>query len=93
MLYTHPAVREAVCAGIPDAYWGEMVKAYIVLKDETSVTEEDVITYCRGKLAAYKIPKKLEFREGLPKTAVGKVLRRFLVEEEREKSRKQEKSA
>jgi len=57
------------------------------------VTEEDVITYCRGKLAAYKIPKKLEFREGLPKTAVGKVLRRFLVEEEREKSRKQEKSA
>ena len=91
VLYTHPAVREAVCAGIPDAYWGEMVKAYIVLKDKTSVTEEEVLAYCHGKLAAYKIPKKIEFREGLPKTAVGKVLRRFLVEEEREKSRKQER--
>ena len=87
VLYTHPAVREAVCAGIPDAYWGEMVKAYIVLKDETSVTEEEVLAYCQGKLAAYKIPKKIEFREELPKTAVGKVLRRFLVKEERERER------
>lgn len=92
VLYTHPAVREAVCAGIPDAYWGEMVKAYIVLKDGASVTEEEVLAYCHGKLASFKIPKKLEFREGLPKTAVGKVLRRFLVDEEREKLRKQEKA-
>lgn len=92
VLYTHPAVREAVCAGIPDAYWGEMVKTYIVLKDGMSVTEEEVLAYCRDKLAAYKIPKKVEFREALPKTAVGKVLRRFLVDEEREKSKEQEKA-
>ncbi len=91
VLYTHPAVREATCAGVPDAYWGEMVKAYIVLKAETSATEEEILAYCEGKLAAYKIPKKLEFREALPKTAVGKVLRRFLVEEEREKLRKHDK--
>ncbi|HZK85310.1 MAG TPA: long-chain fatty acid--CoA ligase [Desulfosporosinus sp.] len=92
VLYTHPAVREAVCAGIQDAYWGEMVKAYVVLKDEMTVTENEILAFCQGKLAAFKIPKKLEFREGLPKTAVGKVLRRFLVEEEREKSKRQEKT-
>jgi len=92
VLYTHPAVREAVCAGIPDAYWGEMVKAYIVFKDGMSVTEEEVLAYCHDKLAAYKIPKKVEFREALPKTAVGKVLRRFLVDEERDKLRKQEEA-
>ena len=92
VLYTHPAVREAVCAGIPDVYWGEMVKAYIVLKDGASTTEEEVLAYCHGKLASFKIPKRLEFREGLPKTAVGKILRRFLVEEELEKSREQEKA-
>ncbi|TGE34809.1 long-chain fatty acid--CoA ligase [Desulfosporosinus fructosivorans] len=92
VLYTHPAVREAVCAGIPDAYWGEMVKAYIVLKDGMSVTNDEILAHCQGKLAAFKIPKIVEFREGLPKTAVGKVLRRILVEEEREKSRKQEKA-
>jgi len=91
VLYTHPAVREAVCAGIPDDYWGEMVKAYIVLKDGASTTEEEVLAYCQGKLAAYKIPKKLEFREGLPKTAVGKVLRRYLVEEELENMREQKR--
>lgn len=90
VLYTHPAVKEAVCAGIPDAYWGEMVKAYLVLKDGATTTEEEVLDYCQGKLAVYKIPKKIEFREGLPKTAVGKILRRFLVEEE--KSRKQDKT-
>lgn len=92
VLYTHPAVREAVCAGIPDAYWGEMVKAYIVLKDGMTVTDDEILAHCQGKLAAFKIPKIVEFREGLPKTAVGKVLRRILVEEEREKSRKQEKA-
>ena len=86
VLYAHPAVREAVCAGISDPYWGEMVKAYIVLKEGISTTEEEIMTYCKEKLAAFKIPKKVEFREALPKTAIGKVLRRFLVEEEREKA-------
>ncbi|KGK91169.1 AMP-dependent synthetase [Desulfosporosinus sp. HMP52] len=85
VLYTHPAVREAVCAGISNPYWGEMVKAYIVIKEGLSVTEEEILKYCKSKLAVFKIPKAIEFRESLPKTAVGKVLRRFLVEEERER--------
>ncbi|HBV87650.1 MAG TPA: long-chain fatty acid--CoA ligase [Desulfosporosinus sp.] len=93
VLYTHPAVREAVCAGISNPYWGEMVKAYVVLKEGTSVTEEDILKYCKDKLAVYKIPKMVEFRESLPKTAVGKVLRRYLVDEEREKMLQQEKDA
>jgi long-chain acyl-CoA synthetase len=90
ILYTHPAVKEAVCAGIPDPYWGEMVKAYLVLKDGASATEEEIFAFCRSRLAAYKIPKKIEIREALPKTAVGKILRRFLVEEERQKMKKDE---
>ena len=90
VLYTHPAVREAVCAGIENPYWGEMVKAYIVLKEGLSVTEKELLFYCQSKLAAFKLPKMIEFREELPKTAVGKVLRRFLVEEERQKTLQQE---
>lgn len=93
VLYTHPAVREAVCAGISNPYWGEMVKAYIVIKEGLSVTEEEILKYCMSKLAVFKIPKTIEFRESLPKTAVGKVLRRFLVEEEREKMLQNEKAA
>lgn len=85
VLFEHPAVREAVVAGVPDRYRGETVKAYIVLKEGASLTEEDVIAYCRSKLAAYKVPRLVEFRAELPKTAVGKVLRRFLREEEAQK--------
>jgi len=93
VLYTHPAVREAVCAGISNPYWGEMVKAYIVPKEGVTVTEEEILKYCQDKLATFKIPKQIEFRESLPKTAIGKVLRRYLVEEEREKMLQQEKAA
>ncbi|MDO0823720.1 MULTISPECIES: long-chain-fatty-acid--CoA ligase [Desulfosporosinus] len=93
VLYTHPAVREAVCAGIPNPYWGEIVKAYIVVKEGSSETEEEILKYCQGKLAGFKIPKKVEFRESLPKTAVGKVLRRYLVDEEREKILQKERAA
>lgn len=85
VLYAHPAVKEAVCAGIPDSYWGEMVKAYVVLREEQSATEEELIEYMKTKLASYKVPKQVEIRNELPKTAVGKILRRFLVEEEKEK--------
>lgn len=92
VLYTHPSVREAVCAGISDPYWGEMVKAYIVQKEGISATEEEIIAFCQGKLAAFKIPKKVEFRESLPKTAIGKVLRRQIVEEERKKAQVLESS-
>ena len=81
-LYEHSDVKEAVCAGIPDSYWGEIVKAYVVLKDGSQVTEEELLSFLKLKLAAFKVPKKIEIRESLPRTAVGKVLRRFLIEEE-----------
>jgi Acyl-CoA synthetases (AMP-forming)/AMP-acid ligases II len=90
VLYTHPAVREVVCAGIEDPYWGEMVKAYVVLKEDLNVTEKELLFYCQSKLAAFKVPKIIEFRKELPKTAVGKVLRRCLVEEERQKALQQD---
>lgn len=93
VLYAHPMVKEAVCVGIPDAYWGEKVKAYIVLKPGHTATEEDLLQYCKNHLASYKIPKDIEFRDGLPKTAVGKILRRFLVEEERQKALIREKAS
>ncbi|WP_214768712.1 AMP-binding protein [Exiguobacterium sp. s133] len=85
ILYEHPAVKEAVVIGVPDAYRGETVKAFIVLKDEMSVTEEELDQFCRKNLASFKVPKRYEFRQELPKTFVGKILRRVLVEEERAK--------
>lgn len=78
VLFTCPGVMEAVVVGVPDEYRGETVKAVIVLKEGATATKEDVITYCRTKLAAYKVPRIVEFRDQLPKSAVGKVLRRLL---------------
>ncbi|MDL5375562.1 AMP-binding protein [Exiguobacterium mexicanum] len=89
VLYEHPAVKEAVCIGVPDPYRGETVKAFIVTRDGASVTEEELDKHCREKLAAYKVPKLYEFREELPKTFVGKILRRVLVDEEKAKQVKQ----
>ena len=85
VLYAHPKVREAVAAGVPDKYRGETVKVYVVLKAGETATEEEIIEYCRGKMAKYKVPTLVEFRTELPKTLVGKVLRRVLVEEEKRK--------
>ncbi|WP_018086916.1 long-chain-fatty-acid--CoA ligase [Desulfurispora thermophila] len=85
VLFQHPKVQEAVVAGVPDAYRGETVKAYIVLKQGESATAEEIVAYCKEKLAPYKVPKLIEFRAELPKSAVGKLLRRKLVEEERQK--------
>ena len=85
VLYEHPAVAEAVVAGIVDAYRGETVKAYIVLKEGATVTEDELKQFCKERLAAYKVPKVYEFRESLPKTLVGKILRRKLIEEEKER--------
>jgi long-chain acyl-CoA synthetase len=82
VLYEHPDVLEAVAAGIPDPYRGETVKAYVVLKKGSEITSDDLNQYARKYLAAYKAPRLYEFREELPKTAVGKILRRTLVEEE-----------
>lgn len=85
VLYEHPNVQEVVVAGIPDPYRGETVKAYIVKKAGTEMTEDELDQYARKHLAAYKVPKIYEFRDELPKTAVGKILRRSLVEEEKER--------
>ena len=85
VLYAHPAVQEVAVAGVPDAYRGETVKAYIVLKAGARATEEEIVAHCRASLAPYKVPKLIEFRAELPKTAIGKVLRRILVAEERQK--------
>ncbi|AET66536.1 acyl-CoA synthetase (AMP-forming)/AMP-acid ligase II [Desulfosporosinus orientis DSM 765] len=85
VLYEHPKVKEVVVAGVPDKYRGETPKAYIVLKSNVNATEEEFITFCRSKMAAFKVPRLIEFRNELPRTIVGKVLRRQLVEEEKAK--------
>lgn len=85
VLYEHPKVQEAVVAGIPDAKRGETVKAYVVLKPGESATAAELIAFCRERLAAYKVPNQVEFRSELPKSLVGKFLRRVLVEEEKAK--------
>ncbi|WP_368506069.1 long-chain-fatty-acid--CoA ligase [Alkalihalophilus sp. As8PL] len=85
VLYEHDAIQEAVTIGVADEYRGETVKAFIVLKQGKSVTEEELDQFCRKHLAAFKVPKLYEFREELPKTLVGKILRRVLVEEEKKK--------
>lgn len=79
----HPAVLEVGVAGVPDAAQGEAVKAWVVLRSETVCTVEEIQVFCREKLTAYKVPKHVEFRDALPKTMVGKVLRRVLQEEDR----------
>ncbi|HEV7665371.1 MAG TPA: long-chain fatty acid--CoA ligase [Chloroflexota bacterium] len=81
-LFAHPKVKEAVAVGIPDDRWGEAVKVYIVLRDGQSATEQEMIDYCHARMARYKVPKFVEFRADLPKSMVGKVLRRQLLQEE-----------
>lgn len=90
VLYEHQAIQECVVAGIPDPYRGETVKAYIVLKDGVSVSEKELNEFCRKNLAAFKVPRNYEFRDELPKTAVGKILRRTLIEEEKQKMAQKE---
>jgi len=85
VLFEHPKVQEAVVAGVPDPKRGETVKAYIVLKPGETATAEEIIAHCRQHLAPYKVPTLVEFRSELPKSMVGKFLRRVLVEEEKAK--------
>ncbi|HLC20902.1 MAG TPA: long-chain fatty acid--CoA ligase [Candidatus Methylomirabilis sp.] len=81
-LYEHPKVREVVAVGLPDPYMGETVKVYIVLKEGQCAAEQEIIDFCKGRIAKYKVPTQVEFRKELPKTLVGKVLRRALRDEE-----------
>ena len=85
VISAHPAVSEVCVAGIPDAQRNEAVKAWVVLKEGSSATAEEIQKFAREKLTGYKVPKAIEFRKELPKTLVGKVLRRVLQEEEQQK--------
>ena len=80
----HPKVLEVGVAGIPDPYRGETVKAWIVLKKGETATADEIKTFCKERLAAYKVPTHYEFRDELPKTTVGKILRRELVRQHKE---------
>jgi long-chain acyl-CoA synthetase len=82
-LYLHPAVKMAAVVGVPDAYRGEMVKAYVVLRDgqATSPSADAIIDFCRQRLTPYKAPRAVEFRTELPMTTTGKLLRRELRRE------------
>ncbi|MBN1135788.1 MAG: long-chain fatty acid--CoA ligase [Anaerolineae bacterium] len=82
VIASHPAVAEVSVAGVPDDYQGEAGKAWIVLRAGQQVTADEIRAFCRDKLASYKVPKHVEFRDSLPKTMVGKVLRRELVAQE-----------
>lgn len=85
VLYEHPAVQETIVVGVPDSYRGETVKAFITLKAGQTATEEDIISFAKKQLATYKVPRMVEFRDDLPKSSVGKLLRRELRDEEKAK--------
>src|SRR4051794_35827421 len=72
-VFSHPAVAEVAVIGIPDDKWGELVTALVVIAEGEQVSEADLIAHCRGKIAGYKIPKKVEFRDAIPRTATGKI--------------------
>ena len=88
ILFQHPKILEACSIGVPDPYRGETVKAYVVVKPGESLTAEEVIQFSREKLAAYKAPKMVEFIDALPKSAVGKILRKEVKEMDRKKASK-----
>ena len=85
IFYQHPKVQEACAIGIPDPKRGENSKVFVVLKEGETATAEELIAFCRTKLAKYKLPTEIEFRKDLPKTNIGKVLRKQLRAEEMEK--------
>jgi long-chain acyl-CoA synthetase len=87
VLFAHPKVKDAVVVGIPQEFMGEEIKAYIVLKEGVTATAEEIIQFCREQLSKFKVPKEVEFRKELPKTLVGKVLRRVLRDEEQRKAK------
>ncbi|WP_413379234.1 long-chain-fatty-acid--CoA ligase [Alkalihalobacillus sp. 1P02AB] len=93
VLFEHEAVGDVAIIGVADEYRGETVKAFVVKKDGCNPTEKELDEHCRKHLAAYKVPRIYEFREELPKTLIGKVLRRVLIEEEQNKMEKEKVEA
>ena len=78
VLAAHPAIALAAVGKLPDPVKGEIAKAYIVLKSDTSTSEDEIMTFCRKSLAAYKCPRKIQFVSDVPKTSTGKIMRREL---------------
>jgi long-chain acyl-CoA synthetase len=85
VLHTHPKIKEAALIGIKDPAQGELPKAYIVLREGETATAEEIIAYCKTQLASYKVPKFVEFRADLPKSLVGKILKKELIKEAAQK--------
>ncbi len=90
LLYKHPAVAEVAIIGVPDSYRGEAPKAFMVLKPEYKgkIREEEIVEWTKDNMAAYKRPRIVEFRDDLPKSGAGKILRRVLAEEEKVRKEK-----
>jgi long-chain acyl-CoA synthetase len=82
VLFEHPKIQEAAVIGIADERRGESAKAYVVMEEEQQASPEEIIEFCRERLAPYKVPSQIEYRDELPKSMVGKVLRRELREKE-----------
>jgi long-chain acyl-CoA synthetase len=81
IIYTHPAVLEAAVIGVPDDYWGEAVKAIVVLKEGMAASEQDIVSLCKQAIASYKKPQSVEFVQQLPKSPTGKILKRVIREQ------------
>lgn len=81
VVFSHPAVAEVAVIGVPDEKWGELVTALVVTAPDEQVTAEEIIAHCRGRLAGFKIPKRVEFRDAIPRTATGKI-QKFKLREE-----------
>ncbi len=88
VLYENPKVQEAAAIGVPHPIRGEAIKIFIVMKEGETANQEEIIEYCAGKLAKYKLPAEVEFRDELPKTNVGKILKKDLREEESKRKNK-----
>ena len=78
VLYMHPKILEAVVFGVPDKKWGEAVKASVVLKQQETASEQEIIQFCKQHLASYKAPKSVDFISEIPKTGSGKILKKAL---------------
>lgn len=87
LIYQHPKVKEGITVGVPDPYKGEKIKVFLVLKEGETAAEHEFVEYFRRHLTPYKVPTEIEFRADLPKSMIGKILRRALREEEAQKGK------